>query len=508
MQGIYWVIALFIGIIGGIAFGYQLRKMWAVKRKDTIETKVENLLNEAKARQKEILLEANDKALKVIEEAKQEEKQKQQDLLRAQNRLEKREGLFDQKLLELENKKQELLEKAEKIEKLKGEIGKVKEEQMNKLEKIASLTKEEAKKVLLDNTEKDIKEDLMIRIKKLNNQSATELDKKAKEILSVAIQRCAVSHATESTTTVIDLPSDEMKGRVIGREGRNIRTIERLTGVEIIVDDTPQAITVSGFSPIRRHVAKKALEKLILDGRIHPAKIEEAINNAKKELAVEIQEAGENAVYELGITGLDPKLVQIIGRLKYRTSYGQNILQHSIEIANLSALLAQDLGADITIAKKGGLLHDIGKAVDHEVQGGHPEIGYDILKKFGLPEEICYIAKGHHEDHPETLECVIVKVADAISGARPGARKDTYEQYLQRLEELEKVANTFDGVEKTYAVQAGREIRVFVVPEEIDDLASHKLAKEIAKKIEEELKYPGEIKVNVIRETRVIEYAR
>ncbi|MFA6410449.1 MAG: ribonuclease Y [Candidatus Buchananbacteria bacterium] len=508
MQTIYWAIALFCGIIGGIAFGYQTRKMWAVKRKDTIETKVENLINEAKAKQKEILLAANDRALKIIEDAKIEERQRQQDLLRAQKRLENRESLFDQKLLELENKKQELLEKAEKIDRIKSEIGKVKEEQMAKLEKIANLTQEEAKKVLLDNTERDIKEDILARTKKLTNQGNEELDKKAKEILSLAIQRCAVSHATESTTTTIDLPSDEMKGRIIGREGRNIRTVERLTGVEIIVDDTPQAITISGFSPIRRQVAKRALEKLILDGRIHPVKIEEAINNAKKEIATEIKTAGENTLYELGITGLDPKLVQILGRLKYRTSYGQNILQHSIEIANLAAMLAEDLGADVAIAKKGGLLHDIGKAVDHEVQGSHPEIGYDILKKFGLPEEIAYIAKSHHEDSPKTLEAIIVKVADAISGARPGARKDTYEQYLQRLDELEKVATNFAGVEKAYAIQAGREIRVFVMPDELDDLASLKLAKEIAKKIEAELRYPGEIKVTVIRETRIIEYAR
>jgi len=508
MQTIYWAIALFIGIIGGIALGYQLRKIWAVKRKDTIETKVESLINEAKAKQKEILLDANDKALKIIEEAKAEDKVRQQDLFRAQQRLEKREGLFDQKLLELENKKQELLEKAEKIEKIKTEIGKIKEEQMAKLERIAKLTKEEAKKVLLDNTEREMKDDLLGRIKKLSAQAAEELDKKAREMMTLAIQRCSVSHAAEGTTTTIDLPSDEMKGRIIGREGRNIRTIERLTGTEIIVDDTPQAITVSGFSPIRRQVAKRALEKLILDGRIHPAKIEEAIDNAKKELAAEIKEAGENTIYELGVTGLDPKLVQIIGRLKYRTSYGQNILQHSIEVANLAALLAESLGADVTIAKKGGLLHDIGKSVDHEVQGGHPEIGYDIIKKFGLPEEIAYIARGHHEDSPKTLEAVIVKVADAISGARPGARKDTYEQYLQRLEELEKVAASFPGVERSYAVQAGREIRIFVVPEEIDDLAAVKLAKEIAKRIEAELRYPGEIKVTVIRETRIIEYAR
>ncbi|MFA6322542.1 MAG: ribonuclease Y [Candidatus Buchananbacteria bacterium] len=508
MLTLYWLIGLFVALLLGVLIGYQSRKIWALKRKDTVEAKVENFINEAKAKQKEILLQANDKALKIIEEAKVEERQRQQELNRSQKRLESREALFDQKLLELENKKQDLLDKAERIEKIKTEISKVKEEQMAKLEKIAGLTKEDAKRVLLENTEREIREDLVVRIKKLNQVAADELDKKAKEMLSLAIQRCAVSHATETTTSVVDLPSDEMKGRIIGREGRNIRTIERLTGVEIIVDDTPQAITVSGFSPIRRQVAKKALEKLITDGRIHPVKIEEAIDTAKKELAIEIKEAGENAMYELGVTGLDPKLVQIVGRLKYRTSYGQNILQHSIEIAHISALLAEELGADVTIAKKGGLLHDIGKAVDHEVQGTHPEIGYDILKKFGLPEEIAYIARSHHEDSPKTLEAIIVKVADAISGARPGARKDTYEQYLQRLEELEKVAVTFNGVDKAYAIQAGREIRVFVLPDEIDDLAANKLAKDIAKKIEEELKYPGEIKVTLIRETRIIEYAR
>jgi len=508
METIYWLIALFMAIVFGVAFGYQMRKIWAVKRKDTVETKVEALINEAKAKQKEILLEANDKALKILQDAKAEEKERQQELVRAQKRLEQRESLFDQRLLDLENKKQELLDKAEKIEKIKGEIIKIKEDQMVKLEKVASLTQEEAKKILLDNTERDIKDDLVGRMKKLASQANQELDKQAKDMLSLAIQRCAVSHATDSTTTVVDLPSDEMKGRIIGREGRNIRTIERLTGVEIIVDDTPQAITVSGFSPIRRHVAKRALDKLVLDGRIHPVKIEEAIDNAKKELANEIKEAGENTLYGLGITGVDPKLVQILGRLKYRTSYGQNILQHSIEVANLSTLLAQDLGADVALAKKGGLFHDIGKAVDHEVQGGHPEIGYDILKKFGLSEEIAYIARSHHDDSPKTLEAIIVKVADAISGARPGARKDTYEQYLQRLEDLEKVAMTFPGVEKVYAIQAGREIRIFVMPEELDDLAALKTAKEIAKKIEVELKYPGEIKVTVIRETRIIEYAR
>lgn len=508
MQTIYWAIALALGIIGGVAFGYQLRKMWAVKRKDTIETKVEALINEAKAKQKEILLQANDKALKIFEQAKVEQKERQQEIGRTQKRLENRESLFDQRLLELESKKQDLLDKAEKIEHLKKEVGKIKEEEMAKLEKVASLTRKEAAAQLLDNTEKEMKEDLLVRIKKLNNQAAEELDKKAKQLLATAMQRCAVSHASETSSTVIDLPSDEMKGRIIGKEGRNIRTIEKLTGVEIIVDDTPGTIMISGFSPIRRQVAKRALDTLMLDGRIHPARIEEAIDQAKQSLASEIKEAGEAALYELGLTGLDPKLVQILGRLKFRTSYGQNILQHSIEIAHLSGLLAEELGADVTIAKKGGLFHDIGKSVDHEVQGGHPQIGYDILKKFGVSEEVAYIAKAHHDDSPETIECIIVKVADAISGARPGARKDTYENYLKRLEELEQLASTFDGVEKCYAIQAGREIRVFVVPEQIDDLAANKMAKDIAKKIEAGLRYPGEIKVTLIRETRVVEYAR
>jgi ribonuclease Y len=307
---------------------------------------------------------------------------------------------------------------------------------------------------------------------------------------------------------MVELPNDEMKGRVIGREGRNIKAIEHLTGVEIIVDDTPNAITVSGFSAIRRHVAKRALEYLIKDGRIHPTKIEEAIDNAKKDLALDIKKAGEDALYEVGVTGLDPKLVQIIGRLKYRTSYGQNALRHSVEVAHLAALLAEELNMDVTLAKKAGLLHDIGKAVDHEVQGTHPEIGRDIAKKFKLSEDVIAPIETHHDDHPRGLMSVIIKVADAISAARPGARHDSFEKYLQRLEELESIANSFDGVEKTYAIQAGREVRVFVTPDEIDDLKAHNLAKDVANKIEKELKYPGEIKVSVIREMRVTEYAR
>lgn len=497
-----------VAIIIGFAIGYVMRKLIAQREVEGAEAKVQNLISEAKNKQKEILLQSKDKALKIIDDAKKEEQQRRQEVNYLQKRLEKRESIFDQKLLDLENKQQKLLDKAKEIEQVKEKVNQIRDEQLAKLEKIAKMTRDQAKEVLLENTEKLVKEDILARIKKLQEEGQEEIDKHAKEILSLAIQRCSIPQSQEITTTTVDLPNDEMKGRIIGREGRNIRTIEQLTGVEIVVDDTPMAITISGFSPIRRHVAKRALESLILDGRIHPARIEEAIENAKKEIAIEIKKAGEDSLYELGITGIDPKLVQILGRLKFRTSYGHNVLLHSMEVAHLAGLLAEELGADVTVCKKGGLFHDIGKAVDHEVKGGHPEIGYDIMKKFNVPEEIAYMCIAHHEDAPQTLEGIIVKVADAISGARPGARKDTYERYLQRLEELENVANTFDGVQKTYAIQAGREVRVFVMPEEIDDLKATKLAQNIAHKIEEELKYPGEIKVSVIREMRVIEYAR
>lgn len=505
---IYILAAAVVCLFVGAGIGFLMRKQWAKNQKDSVEAKIEKMLVESKAKQKEILLQAQERALKVIDEAKAESKQMRQDTDNAKRRLEKRESLFDQKLLELETQKQDLSEKADKINKIKEDVTKIKEDQLAKLEKIAALTKEDAERILMENTERMVADNLAHRIKKLEADASDELERKAKGMLSTVIERCSSSHAQESTSSVVDIPNDEMKGRIIGREGRNIKTIEQLTGVEIIIDDTPQAITLSAFSPIRRQVAKKAIEKLIFDGRIHPARIEETIKEAKQEIAIEIKKAGESTVYDLGIAGLDPKLVQILGRLKYRTSYGQNILNHSTEVALLSAMLAEELGADVAIAKKAGLLHDIGKAVDQEVQGTHPEIGRDICKKFGLSEEIISAVYQHHEDKPSTLEGVIVKVADAISGARPGARKDSYENYLQRLEELEGVATGFAGVEKAYAIQAGREVRVFVTPDQIDDLGAIKLAKDIAERIEAELKYPGEIKVNVIRETRTVEYAR
>jgi ribonucrease Y len=495
-------------LAGVFLLGYWVRKKRVALQAGQAESKAEKIIHEAKTKEKELLLKAQDKALKIIEESKEEERKRREELNGLQIRLEQRESSFSKRLLELQEKQQELYDRVNKVEEAKEKIRQIKEEQLEKLKKIAEMTKEEAREVLFKNVELEVKDDLLARMNKLERENDEVLDDKARELIASSMQRIVSTYTPEISTTNVDLPNDEMKGRVIGREGRNIKVIEQLAGVEIIVDDTPNTIVISAFSSIRRHVAKRALDALIKDGRIHPTKIEEAIDKAKKELALDIKKAGEEAVYELGIAGFDPKLVQILGRLKYRTSYGQNALRHSVEVAILSGLLAEELGADVPLAKKAGLLHDIGKAVDHEVQGTHPEIGRDIAKKFNLPEEVIAPIETHHDDHPRGLISVIVKVADAISASRPGVRSDTYERYLQRLEELESLTNSFEGVEKSYALQAGREVRVFVNAEKIDDLAMANLAREIAKKIEAELKYPGEIKVNVIRENRVIEYAR
>lgn len=493
--------------IGGIA-GYYMRLHLATQKVGSVENKIENLLEESKQKRREIITQAKEKSLLIIEEAKKEEKHRRKEISHLQQRLEKRESIFDKKILDLENKHQSLQEKANKIDKIKEDIKEIKKNQIEKLEKIAELNKNQARDILLEKVENESKNELVQRIKKLQNHANEEIEKEAKSIIANTILRCATSHIAEFTQTTVEIPNDEMKGRIIGREGRNIKAIEQLTGVEIIIDDTPEIITISGFNPIRRHVAKKALDNLITDGRIHPARIEEAIESAKKDISKDIKKAGEEAAYKTGIAGLDPKLLQILGRLKYRTSYGQNVLLHSVEVAFLSAMLAEALGADPHIAKKGGLLHDIGKALDHEVQGTHTEIGKDLANKFKLSPEITKAIIEHHEDVPSTLEALIVKVADAISASRPGARRDSAEYYLQRLTELEDLAKSFDGVEKSYAIQAGREVRVFVRPEDLNDYDTVKLAKNIATKIEEDLKYPGEIKVNVIREQRITEYAR
>lgn len=500
-------------IYGGIALlslalGYWLRKQRALSETNSAELRAEKIITEAKSKEKQIILETQDKALTIIEQAKMEAANRHKEVTEIQGRLEQRENTFSQKLLELQDKQQALYDKIAKIEETKEKIKKIQEEQTAALEKIAGMSKEEAQETLLKKVENVSKEALESRLKKMDQETSEAIDEKTREMVSASMQRLSSNFITELTTTTVDLPSDDMKGRIIGKEGRNIKSIEQLTGVEIIVDDTPNAITISGFSAIRRHIAKKALEYLIKDGRIHPGKIEDAVEQAKKELALDIKKAGEEALYELGITGFDPKLVQIIGRLKYRTSYGQNALKHAVEVAHLSGLLAESLGADTSTAKKGGLLHDIGKAIDHEVKGSHPEIGGQIARKFGLSQEIINPIEKHHDDRPEDLITVIVKVADAISSSRPGARHDSFEQYVQRLEELEKITQSFVGVEKVYAIQAGREIRVFVKPEEVSDMTARELARDIAKKIEQEMTYPGEIKVNLLRETRVIEYAR
>jgi len=496
--------ALFIGAI----LGFIIKKLFTSQRVNSAEQKAEIILNKANQKSSDILLEAKDKSLKIIEEAKTEEKERRKSLQDLENRVTKRESLFDQKLMELEGDKQTIVNSKKQLEKNKTEIKEIRTQQLAKLEKIAGLNQEEAKEVLMSNTETRMKDELLQRMRKLEEQGTEEMEAKAREMLSGVIERCAASHTVETTTTSVSLPNEEMKGRIIGREGRNIKAIEQATGVEIIIDDTPDTILVSAFNPVRRHLAKRTLDKLMADGRIHPGRIEETVMAAKKELAMDIKKAGEEAAYKAGIVGLDNKLLQILGRLKYRTSYGQNQLQHALEVSHLAGLLAAELKADVGVCKKGGLLHDIGKALDHEIKGSHPEIGYDLMKKFGLPEEVAYMSAAHHEDHPKTLEGVIVKIADAISGSRPGARRDSFEEYVQRLTELEDTAKSFEGVEKAYAIQAGREIRVFVSPDKIDDFAAEKLARDIANKIETDLKYPGEIRVTIIREKRITEYAR
>lgn len=495
-------------LILGLVIGYIARTIISKRNVNSAEAKVEHIIEEAHNKEKRMMLEAKEKALNVIEEAKKEEKQVREELRQTQQRLEKRESTFDQKIMDLEDRQEKLTLRSKEIDTAKEKISAIQDDQIKKLETIAGFSKEKAEEVLLRHAEKIYKDSLQSRLRKMELENAQEIEKRAKDKLAQVISRIAVNVNSEVTTTAVELPSDDMKGRIIGKEGRNIRAIEHLTGCEIVIDDTPNLILVSSFSPIRRHVTKRALEILIADGRIQPARIEEAIDTAKKTISLDIKKAGEDAMYETGIASLDPKLVQVLGRLKFRTSYGQNVLQHSIEVSLIATALAYELGGDVQICRVGGLLHDIGKAVDHEVKGGHPEIGYDIIKKFGLPDEVAYMSIAHHEDVPSTLEGHIVKVADAISGGRPGARRDTHQNYIQRLEELEGVAKSFEGVDKVFAIKAGREVRIFVNPETMDDIQAMALARNIAAKIEAELRYPGEIKVNVIREKRIIEFAR
>ena len=508
-QIILQIVVAFLSLASGSVLGYYVRQSIAKKRAGSLEARLQKRVIQVKEDTAAAIKKAEAKAAEITERAQKDVDERRKEFLKSQQILLDRENLLEGKLVAFDLKETELREKVEKLKEVKGELDNLRKIAEEKLEKVANLSREDAKKELLELVEIESQKEILERIKKLERNGAEKLEARAKEIITLAIQKCAVPQTQELTTTTILLADEDIKGRIIGKEGRNIRAFEKLTGVELIIDETPESVVISGFNPIRRQIAKLALDKLIQDGRIQPAKIEEKVEEAKAEIAVKIKEAGEKAASDVGVIGLNEKLVQLLGRLYYRTSYGQNVLLHSMEVALISETIADELKANSKVAKRAGLLHDIGKAIDQQIQGSHIDIGIKILEKFGESEEIIKAMKAHHEDYPaETLEAVIVKTADAISGSRPGARKDTLENYLQRLKDLEDIANKFEGVEKTYAIQAGREIRVFVKSDKVDDLAAQKIARQIAEKIEEELKYPGEIKVTVMRETRVIEYAR
>lgn len=501
-----------VSLITGI-IGYFMRKSIAEAKISSAEEQAKRIIEDgekaSQAKKREILLEAKEESIKLRNEVERESKERRSELQRTERRLIQKEESLDRKTEAIEKKEETLIVKDAEVDKIKSDIKEVHKKQVAELERISGLSSDEARHILLDDIEKEIQHESAKMIKDIEERAKEEGERKARDIISLAIQRCAADHVAETTVAVIPLPSDEMKGRIIGREGRNIRAFETLTGIDLIIDDTPEAVILSGFDPIRREVARISLEKLIVDGRIHPARIEEMVEKSKKEVELKIRDAGEQATFETGVHGLHPELINLLGRLNYRTSYGQNVLKHSTEVSHLAGLMAAELGADVQLAKRGGLLHDIGKAVDHEVEGPHVTIGVDLAKKYREhPEVIHTIAAHHGDEEPKTIEAVLVQAADAISAARPGARRETLESYIRRLQTLEDIASTFEGVEKSYAIQAGREIRIMVKPEKIDDLGSIRMVREVAKKIEGELDYPGQIKVTVIRETRVVDYAK
>jgi len=502
------VLLVLSGLVG-IGFGYFLRWIISLGKRGSMELEIKQMMLEAKEKSKQIISEAEGKAKEQAEVFRTEFKSKEDQLKKTEDRLIKKEELLDKRQLDIDTEVASIKEKIVEIKDIREKTEAINSKKQEELQAISSLSTEEAKEEIFKIAQKQYEEDLIVRLQKLETVGQERLERKAKDILITAIHRFGNSVTSDVMTTTISLPSDELKGKIIGKEGRNIKAFERASGVDVIIDDSPGTITLSSFDPVRRQVARVALENLIIDGRIQPVKIEEAVEKAKAEINKIIKEKGEQAAYECGVFNLDPRLTSVLGRLHFRTSYGQNVLQHSIEMAHISGILAEELGADVAIAKAGALLHDIGKAVDHEVQGTHVEIGRRILQKFNAPEGVMEAMQSHHEEYPyATPESIIVQVADAISGGRPGARRDSVENYLKRLSDLEAIANSFEGVEKTYAIQAGRELRIFVTPGEISDLEAKNMAREIALRVENELKYPGEIKVAVIRESRAIEYAR